>query len=100
MDAPVGECSSGIIPKGAKTAYAAIAVVGMVRSRSKPKVPVQPGGRIGGGRIAHSVRPTVAVNPFLGKQHLPHFSPTSQLPPPYTHFPLHLPTANPPTTPF
>src|SRR2546425_8865332 len=42
MHAPVGERSSGIVPKGAKSADAAIAVVGVVRSGAKPKVPVQP----------------------------------------------------------
>src|SRR6202043_2059945 len=71
--------SSGIIPKGAKAADAAVAVVGVVRSGSKPKVPVQPGGRIAVGRIAHSVRPTVAMNPRLGKRDLPDFSAMHQL---------------------
>src|SRR5439155_22894413 len=79
MHAPVGECSSRIVPKGAKSADAAIAVVGVVRSGAKPKVPVQPGRWITVGRIAHAFRPTVAVNPCFGKGDLPDFSVLNQL---------------------
>src|SRR6266702_3786277 len=66
--------TSGIVPEGAKSADAAVAVVGVIRSGSKPKVPVQPRGRISVRRIAHAVRPTVAVNPCFGKRDLPDFS--------------------------
>src|SRR5437879_12477005 len=58
MHAPVSKRSSGIVPKGAKSADATVAVVGVIRSGSKPKVPVQPRGRSGVRRIAHAVRET------------------------------------------
>src|SRR5260370_20487123 len=66
MHAPVGKRSSGIVPKGAKRADAAVAVVGVIRSGSKPKVPVQPKGRIGDRGNAHALRPAVARNQSLG----------------------------------
>src|SRR5882724_1564742 len=79
MDAPVGERSTGIIPKGAKRAYAAIAVVGVVRSGPKPKVPVEPGGRIAVRRIAHAFRPAIAVNPCFGQRNFADFSAANEL---------------------
>src|SRR6266853_6523054 len=52
--APIGKRSSRIVPKGAKRADAAIAVVGVIRSGAEPKVPVQPRGRIAVRRMAHA----------------------------------------------
>ena len=77
--APVGQCSSGIVPEGAEAADAAIAVVGVVRSGAKPKVPVQPRRRIGIWRIAHAARRAIAVNPRLGERDLSDFSAVHQL---------------------
>ena len=74
MDAPIGQCSSGIVPEGAKAADAAIAVVGVVGSGSKPKIPVEPSRGIGVGRIAHAGGRAIAVNPRLGKRDLSDFS--------------------------
>jgi len=46
----------------------------MIGGRSKPEVPVQPGGRIAVRRIAHAFRRAVAVNPRLGARDLADFS--------------------------